>query len=303
MTQPTESRATVVLVGGHESDNGADLEFLTDLIPGVLITPAGRPLNNVLTQLRERGREDPGVDPAPVVVLPMTFGRNPTLVADTAKTLSWLAAEVTPHNAAAAPLALSEPFGTSDHLTAWLRAAATEVRRRSPQAAVLIVADAASPFDDAELYRIAHLVRTHGAGNPVEAATVDGTSALLEAVHRLRLLGSAETVVVPAGFRRVASVHGEAVPFGEGGFADAEFYGALLSEQAVLRVIRDRVRDALHALGHGRTGIEAGLEADHGHGYAHSHAFDEAIGHSHGHSHDSADGHTHNHHPTPIGSS
>ena len=288
-----------MLVGGHESDSGADLSFVTDYLPDTLITPAGRPLHNALARLRGRNRYGTGGSPVPVVVLPMTFGRNPTLVADTAKTLRWLAAESPGSGPDAAPLALADPFGTGDHLTAWLRTAATAIRRRTPQAGVLVTADAANPFDDAELYRITHLVRTHGAGNAVEAATVETADALLAAVHRMRLLGSTQTVVVPAGFRRVPYMRGEAVPFGEGGFTGASFYGPLLSEQAVLRVIRERVRDALHALGHGRTGIDSGLAADHGHGYAHSHAFDS--GHEHTHNHGTG---THPHSTSaPIGTS
>ena len=288
----------MVLVGGHESGNGADLAFVPDLMPGALVTPAGRPLHNLLTQLLGRSREAPGSLPQPVVVQPMTFGRNPTLVADTAKTLHWLSGQDGTSDAAA-PLALADPFGTSDHLTAWLRTAATEVRRRTPDAAVLITADASNPFDDAELHRIAHLVRTHGAGNLVETAAVEDADALRKAVQRLRLLGSKQTVVVPAGFRREPFVHGEPVPFGVGDFSGTRFYGPLLSEQAVLRVVRERVRGALHALGHGRTGIDAGLLADHGHGYAHSHAFEETGGHSHPHSHGMA-GHPHSH-PAPAG--
>lgn len=284
----------MVLVGGHESNNGADLSFVPETLPHALITPPGRPLHNMLTRLRGQSRNDPVRNSAPIVVVPMTFGRNPTLVADTAKTLRWLGVS------SPVPLALADPFGTTDHLTAWLRTAAVDVRRRAPQSAVLIVAQAANPFDDAELYRIAHLVRTHGAGNPVEAATVSGIDELVAAVQRMRLLGSAETVVVPGGFLRTATLHGDVVPFDEDGLAGASFYGALLSEQAILRVIRERVRDALHALDHGDTGIDSGLAADHGHGYAHSHAFDDAHGHSH--SHDAADGHTHSH-PTPIHSS
>ncbi|MFJ2509170.1 hypothetical protein [Arthrobacter citreus] len=295
MTRPTEPDATVVLVGGHESGNGADLAFVPDLVPGALITPAGRPLHNLLTRLLARSTEA-GSDPRPVVVLPMTFGRNPTLVADTAKTLRWLGAAA---GQPAAPLSLADPFGTSDHLTAWLRTAAVEVRRRSPKAAMLVTADAANPFDDADLYRVSHLVRTHGAGIPVETATVGSAGGLLEAVQRLRRLGSVHTVVVPAGFRRAGTVHSEMVPFGAGEFSDVEFYGALLSEQAVLRVIRDRVRDALHALRHGRSGVEGGLQADHGHGYAHSHAFEEASG-GHSHTHGVAAGHTHSY-PAPTG--
>lgn len=290
----------MVLVGGHESNNGADLSFVKDHIPDTHITAAGRPLHNTLTQLQRSGK-GAGAHAAPIVVLPLTFGRNPTLVADTAKTLHWLGAQAADRDGGV-PLALADPFGTRDHLTAWLRAAATEVHRRSPQAALLITADAANPFDDAELYRIAHLVRTHGAGIPVETATVEDTGGLLEAVQRLRLLGSTETVVVPAGFQREPYVHGQEVPFGEDSFADTRFYGPLLSEQAVLRVIRERVRDALHALGHGRTGIDAGLQADHGHGYAHSHAFEESNGHSHTHPHGTSGDHMH-HSPAPVSSS
>ena len=289
----------MVLVGGHESSNGADLAFVPDLMPGALVTPAGRPLHNLLTRLLARSGEAPRAVPQTVVVVPMTFGRNPTLIADTAKTLSWLGTGDGARSAGA-PLALADPFGTADHLTAWLRTAAIEVRRRDPDAAVLIVADAANPFDDADLYRIAHLVRTHGAGIPVETAAVSSTGALQEALRRLRLLGSTHTIVVPAGFRREANVNSERVPYGAGDFSDAEFYGALLSENAVLRVIGERVRDALHALSHGRTGVEAGLQADHGHGYAHSHAFEESSGHSHPHSHGMAAGHPHSH-PAPIG--
>ena len=289
----------MVLVGGHESGNGADLSFVPDLMPGAFVTPAGRPLHNLLAQLLGRTLEA-GSGIQPVVVLPMTFGRNPTLIADTAKTLRWLSAEAATRNAAA-PLALADPFGTADHLTAWLRTAAIEVRRKSPEAAMLITSDAANPFDDADLYRITHLVRTHGAGIPVETAAVASTGGLLEAVRRLRRLGSTRTVVVPAGFRRAGTIRSEPVPYGAGEFSDAEFYGPLLSERAVLRVIGDRVRDALHGLSHGRTGVEAGLQADHSHGYAHSHAFEESGGgHSHPHSHGMAAGHTHSH-PAPAG--
>ncbi|MCC9193181.1 hypothetical protein LOC59_05885 [Arthrobacter sp. zg-Y916] len=297
MTRRPEPGAAVVLVGGHESGNGADLSFVPDLMPGVFVSPAGRPLHNLLTQLLDRGGDVSGSDPQPVVVLPMTFGRNPTLIADTAKTLHWLSAAGGTTNAGP-QLALSEPFGTPDHLTAWLRTAATEVRRREAASAVLITADAANPFDDADLYRISHLVRTHGAGIPVETAAVSSVEALLEAVQRLRLLGSTHAFVVPAGFRRAATVYSDVVPYGEEGFSGVEFYGALMSEKAVLRVISERVRDTLHALSHGRTGVEAGLQADHGHGYAHSHAFEESGGHSHPHSSGMAAGHPHSH-PRP----
>ena len=88
-----------------------------------------------------------------VVVVPMTFGRDPTMVADTAKTLRWLAAK---HRGR---LVLAAPFGTADHLVAHLRAAPRAVTDHDPGAAIVVVARTANPFDDAELRRVAHLVR------------------------------------------------------------------------------------------------------------------------------------------------
>lgn len=264
MGQPTSMDTAVVLVGSHESANGADLLSLRNDEPSVIVTAAGRPLHNVVAQL--------SAGEGQIVVIPMTFGRNPTFVADTAKTLKWLSA------GAEGRLVLADAFGSIDHLTAWLRTAASEVRKRDPEAALVISADAANPFDDAELFRIAHLVRTHGAGNVVEVAVMNTEADLLAVLDRLRLLGSDRAVVVPAGFQRESST-----AFGQDGFAGAQFYGPLMSSQAVLRVIRQRTRDALHGLSHGRTGIPAGLQADHGHGYAHSHAFEESQGKGHNH--------------------
>ena len=270
----------VVLAGGHESANGSDLAFIRTMDPDIAVTGAGRPLHNTLTRLLDAGE-------GPVVVVPMTFGRNPTFVADTAKTLKWL------DGGAGGSVVLADAFGTIDHLTAWLRTAATTVRRSDPEAALVISAPAANPFDDAELYRIAHLVRIHGAGNEVEVAVTRTEADLQAAVRRLRLLGSGRSVVVPAGFQRESRT-----AFGQGEFAGARFFGPLMSGQAVLRVIRERTRDALHALSHGHTGIDAGLQADHGHGYAHSHAFEESQGSGHSHPHGAGPGpsmltHTH----------
>lgn len=275
MSQPATEHATVVLVGGHESANGADLAFIRHNDPDIIITEAGRPLHNVVTRLIPAAE-------GPIVVIPMTFGRNPTFVADTAKTLKWLTARTEGR------LVLADAFGSLDHLTAWLRTAAIKVRKGEPEAALVISARAANPFDDAELYRVAHLVRTHGAGNVVEVSVMETAADMQAVLQRLRLLGSDRAVVVPAGFQRESSI-----AFGRDGFEGSRFYGPLMSGQAVLRVIRERTRDALHGLGHGRTGIDAGLQADHGYGYAHSHAFEESQGN--GHSHSGAGGHSHSH--------
>lgn len=272
MGRPAGSPATLVLVGGHESADGADLAFLTEVLPGVVITAPGHRLHRVTSlAIAETDK--------PIVVLPITFGRNPTLVADTAKTLSWLS------RGSSGRIALANDFGTIDHLTAWLRTAATAVRRASPGSAILITAPAANPFDDAELFRIAHLVRTHGAGNEVEVGVVRDDQDVALAIDRLRRLGSDEIVVVPASFQRRSTV-----TFGEREFAHARFYGPLMTEQSVLRVIRDRRDEAIHRLDHGQNGIDVGLQADHGHGYAHSHAFEAGQGHPHIHG-----GHEHEH--------
>jgi hypothetical protein len=277
MSAGDHDETRLVLVGGHESDDGADLGFLRDALPGVIVSPAGRVLHNTVSALLASGD-------APVAVLPMTFGRNPTMVADVAKTLKWLST-----GDGAGRVVLCDDFGAIDHLIAWLRKAATETAKRRPEAALVITARSSNPFDDAELYRVAHLVRTHGAGLAVEVACVEEDAEVGEAVRRARLLGAEESVVVPAGFARTSTA-----PWGSGELLRATFYGPLMSEQAILQVVRQRLAAAQHSLSHGHDGIETGLLADHGHGYAHSHAFEESQGgHPHPHPHPHPHSHPH----------
>lgn len=272
MAEPAGKDTTTILVAGHESADGADVRYLEQARDRWFVTPIGRPLHNLLTRHLSSGD-------GPIVVVPMTMGRNPTLVADTAKTVRWL-------TSASQRLALAAPFGSPDHLISWLRLAATSIRSRSPDAAMVIQAPSSDPFDEAELHRVAHLVRTHGAGNVVEVATTHTDDDLVDVLQRLRRLGHPHAVVVPAGFRRQSPV-----PLDDSRFAGCEFYGPLMSEQAAIRIIDARIRDAVHELAHGRTGVESGLMADHGHGYAHSHAFDDSSAGAHGH------GHGHQSHP------
>lgn len=260
----------LVLVGGHEAAGGQDLEVYSRRLPGAVVSPPGRRLQEVVTSALKQG--------ARVIAVPMTFGREPTMVADVAKTLRWVTTgDGDPR------VALARSFGTLDHLTAWLRRAANEIAADSPGAGVVIAARRSSPFDDAELHRVAHLVRSHGAGNEVEVACVDTDPEVVRAVVRLRLLGTPRAVIVPAGFARTFDAEFT------GDLAGASFYGPLMSENAVLQVIADRTREAEHELSHGQDGIAAGLEADHGYGYAHSHAFEEAQGHGHTHGHQTHD--------------
>ena len=263
----------VVLVGGHESSDGGDLARFDDVDERVSVATPGRGLHNALTAFLDDGET--------VVVLPMTFGRNPTMVADTAKTLKWLA----PRHPGR--LALAAPFGQPDHLIAWLRTAANRARATDAGTALLIVAPRSNAFDEAELHRIAYLVAAHGALPEVAVAIADDVDAVSAAEQRLRRLGAIRVAAVPAGFAAHLPV------------TDAEDLSPLMSHSAVRRVVHTRVRAALAALAAGSDGIDQGLAADHDHGYAHSHAFEESQGlthsHPHPHPHTHADGTTHAH--------
>jgi hypothetical protein len=262
----TAQAVQVVLVGGHESDGSAALVRFARRLPRAVALPPGRRLHDTVTTALQAGET--------VVVVPMTFGRDPTMVADTARTLRWIASGRHGHDRPVA-LALAAPFGVVDHLTARLRAVAGRVATRDPRAALVVTARASDPFDDAELHRIAHLVRVHGAGVEVAVATVDRDPDVAPTLDRLRRLGFERNVAVPAGF-----APGLDVDAGLPRFAGLAQAGPLMSDAAVGRIVTERVGAALHDLGHGRDGIAAGLAADYGHGYAHSHSHSD-----HGHDH------------------
>jgi len=279
----------ILLVGGHESADGADLVRLEDAVPGAQATRPGRGFHNLVSDALSSGET--------VAVVPMTFGRNPTMVADTAKTLRWLAAK---HPGR---ICLTAPFGTIDHLTAWLRTAANAVRAGDADAGLVVYATRSNPFDEAELHRIAYLAATHGAAEEMFPAILDETRGIRPTVERLRRLGIPRVALLPAGF-----AHHAPEALGTGVLADVRFAGPLMTDAAIARVVRTRVAAAMEDLATGHDGIAAGLDADHGHGYAHSHAFEESQGghphthggHSHththgGHTHTHADGTTHRH--------
>jgi hypothetical protein len=238
----------LVLVGGHESRDGRALATLAawpELLgqPPLRVTAAGRPLAAAIGQ--KAGTQG---FRGPVVVVPMTLGRDPRLVSDTARTVRWVA-----RDRPAGTVALAEPFGTPDHLVSWLRAAC---RKRSPDEAILIAAAAADPFDDAELHRIAALVRIFGTHRLVEVALLTPDDhALQDGVERCRRLGAERVAVVPADFGTPA---GAAAP--------------LLAPVAVASVISARVAQACRRLvERGEDGVNAALAADHHHGFAHAH--------------------------------
>lgn len=244
----------MVLVGGHESDHGRDLPDLPGEWPRVHVVPPGRPLVRAV-------RAALAAQPGTVCLVPMTLGRDPHLVAESARAARWVAGE---HDEPAR-LLVTEPFGTTDHLVGWLRAASG--RAGPPDTAMVITAAGAGPFDDAELHRVAALVRHFGRRRLVE---VDLSGQ--EGVRRCRLLGAGSVAVVHAGF-------GAARLLAARGALDL---GPLLSAASVAEVVRSRVATATRAVvAQGDDGIARALVADHERGFAHSHA----TGHGHGHGH------------------
>ncbi|MEV0323123.1 cobalamin biosynthesis protein CbiX [Streptomyces sp. NPDC050658] len=263
---------TRVLVSGHERGPGAPG------FPAAVI--GGRAAHRAVSEALATAE-------GPVCVVPMTLGRDPHLVADTARALHWLA-----RCEGAGRIVLAEPFGTQDHLVGWLRAAVRPYTE--PGTAVLLTAPAADPFDDADLFRVARLVRQYGQHRWVEVAFRGGDPDIAEGIDRCRRLGARQVVLVPAAFG-TSGAESPARPRQR----ELVDHGALLTPSAIAGVIEARTTAALHRLEHGDDGIGAGLEAEHGHGYAHTHGpADHDHSHtsvSHAHSQHSQPSHTHPH--------
>lgn len=231
---------TVLLVGGHESHGGAALGRY--LGPGV----------DVVASLT-RSAIDAALEGAtpPACVVPMTFGRDSRLVADTARALQWASRH------APGRVVLAAPFGGQEHLVGWLRAAIG--RHREPGTAVLVTAPTGGPFDDADLYRVARLAGQYRPDTLVEVALTGATPDVAVGVERCRRLGARRVVVVPASFTAPPQVPG------------AVDGGPLVSAAAVGEVLAARAAQSLRRLDHGDDGIAAGLRADHHYGYPHAH--------------------------------
>jgi len=273
---------SVILVTGHETSGSTELTELERAgMAGAKVTVArpGRELNSAIEgawNVTDRDR--------PVVVLPMTVGRDPRLISDTARTVRWAMRD------RPGQIALAPPFGTADHLVGWLRGAC---RRSSPvERSVLIAARPADPFDDAELYRIAALVRIQSGLKLVEVGIESAEGSLDDALSRCRMLGADRVTIIPAGL------------FGRPGQTES-----LLAPAAIRQVVTDRVAAALHLLAeHGESGVSAALESDHAHGFAHSHGEHDGASHSHGagqshphqHHHEHKDSHSHRDVPSEV---
>ncbi|MFD7868644.1 sirohydrochlorin chelatase [Streptomyces sp. NPDC059783] len=283
------ARGAVIAVRGHEAGHGSALDGLA--ADGVTVVPAGRALFRTVTAHGRRGEE--------TVVVPMTLGREPGLVADTARTL-----RAVPPGARGTTL-LAAPFGTAQHLVGWLRAAAGRVEE---SAALLITAPAGDPFEDAELHRVAALVRRYGRRGLVEVAFSGGDPDPAEGVRRCRLLGARRVALLPAAFAPPE------LPAADG-TVPVDLAGPLLSPPALRRVLAERVSDARRRWReHGDDGVAAGLTAadDHGHSHTHPPGEDHGHGHAHHHAHPSDDAHghgphapgpphPHHHHPSAAG--
>lgn len=266
----------IVLVGGHESSDGAGLQRLVDVDHPWLIAAPGRSLASAVEAAVTAGQS--------VTVVPMTFGLDPTLIAETAKTLRW----IRERGGAGAGITLAQPFGTTDHLIAHLRGAAVRLQRVAAGAALVIAAAHSDNFNDAEVHRVAHLVRVESATPEVAVALQrPGHDPLPEVAERLGRLGYARSGVIPAGFNEITDLpptdHHSMIPCGR-----------LMTTGAIQRIVAERVAAAHHAAQHGHDGIDPALNADHDHGYAHSH---NDAGTEHGHTHS----HAHSHHASTAG--
>lgn len=241
------ARAAVVIVGGHEDGGHVAVDPLVEYGPLLCAASAGRQLDESLYQALD------GTD-LPVCVVPMTLGRDPGLVAGIARTLTALS-----RGAGAGRVVLAEPFGTAALLTGWLRVAVAGAARRhgGTDLAMLVTANAANRFDDAELFRIARLVKVQEGLPWVEVAFRGGDPDLAEGVDRCGRLGARRVAVIPADFGA-----GTDIPMP--GVIDG---GALLSPSAISGMLATRIAGALLKLSRGDDGIAAGLDADHGHGH------------------------------------
>ena len=230
----------VLLVGGHESRDGRCLPGLVGPDGPEACAP-GRDLHAALA-----GRDR-------ITVVPMTLGRDPELAAVAAQTLRWAAREREPGE-----LLLAGPLGTAGHLVGWIRGAVTRVLRDAPpRQAVLLVAPASGPEQDAELFRVARLVRQYTSVRWVEVALTGGDPDVDEGVERCLRLGADGVVLVPASFVPVPARPG------------VRTAGPLLGPAPLAALIRERAAEAEYRWdGYGDDGLAA---AGHGHGHAHGH--------------------------------
>ena len=241
------ARAAVIIVGGHEGGAGVAVDPLVEHAPLLRASSARQQLDGAVNQALDN-------TDLPVCVVPMTLGRDPRLVADCARTLTFLTG-----GAADGRIMLAEPFGNATLLTGWLRVAVASAVNQydGKDLGVLLTANAANRFDDAELFRIARLVQVQEGAPLVEVAFRGGEPDVAAGVERCERLGARQVAVISADF-------GPATDTPLPGVVDS---GLLLAPSTVAGMIATRVAGAMFKLSHGDDGIAAGLDADHIHGH------------------------------------
>ena len=241
------AQAAVVIVGGHEGGADAAVDPLVEYTPILRASSARQLLEQTVRQALDSTE-------LPVCVVPMTLGRDPLLVADAARTLTSFTL-----GAAAGRVMLAEPFADATQLTGWLRVAVAGAANLhgDKDLAMLLTAKASNRFDDAELFRIARLVKVQEDVPWVEVCFRDGEPDLAEGIDRCRRLGADRVAVIPADFRAATDT---ALP----GVVDG---GPLLTPPSISGMLAKRVAGAMLRLSRGDDGISAGLDADHVHGH------------------------------------
>ncbi|MFA1545918.1 hypothetical protein [Actinomadura chokoriensis] len=239
----------VLPVGGHESRGALPAGAAPFTLPGAgEVRGPGRGLR---TSLRDRPR---------AVAVPLTLGRDADLAPAAAQTLAWAARDRRPGD-----LLLAEPLGTLTHLVGWIRAAVMRIARPGDDAqAVLLVAPAAGPDADAELFKVARLVWHHLPVRRVEVALDGGEPDVVEGVERCRRLGAREVALVSASLVPPPRCPG------------AVAAGPLLRPAAVGALIRERAAAAERRWERdGEDGLAVAAHHGHSHESRHHHAFPE----------------------------
>lgn len=250
---------SVIVYAGAEAPDHAEL---SDLI-GVPVVGDPRALSSAVHDSSEETS----------VVVPAGTGRDLTSIAQAAQALQWLKTH-------GASVALAAPALNHTYAIARMR---HHIRHRNENCdAVIFLSRTVDPFADAELLRRVRLAQQFSDDVAVEVAFEgDGAWPTLDQVtQRLSALSVANPQVVRADLGLTGE--GEAL------------YRATGLRQAVHTV----ASEAAHMLSHGYDGIDDGLLADHGQGFAHSHGDEEEAHshtHAHGHSHSHTHGHSHTH--------
>lgn len=222
-----------------------------------------------------------GATRPPIVIVPMTTGRNRVLLSDLGRHCRWLMS-----GNPSVSLAIAAPVGDSTAVVAALRARLRGCADAGSSSTPCAIIESAhiDPFADAELHRLAYLAWVNGAGVEPFVAIDGGVPDRAEVERRIAALGMDLRAVIRADLlppsAPVPAV--EAMP--------------LWSPAALVTLVKARVAGALHLLNdHHDDGIDAAFWADHSWGFAHSHGSEDGDAHGHGHSHDHDHAHDHTH--------